>query len=1587
MRIKDLVADVTMEYEIPRHRLRRASTLGIIRDDVRLSSLARQEIIIESNCTEESEEDADKRLSVLNEIISSERGYCNLLQTIFTTYKEPLRKSPSMPKSDHNRIFSNVKQMVTTSATFLTELEEVARSWNPNTSTIGQLITEEFLEEYSNYYSQFRVMRLLLLFLRNNNRDFIHLCNEKRGTSWHTLESLLLLPVQRVSQYDKYLSEYYNHTPPSHPDYSDVCQATRSIRSMVKDREEEVTVVENETRLQQVQDRFPHDDLQLIDRDAKSQRFKILANRRRSAPSTALRTAFTGSKKLGGGTPSSSDLQSLAENNAQNNNNRVYVMEGPIQMTGGVQVQSRYVFLFNDVVIIAKPNKSCTTFRLKQRIRVSELWLASCIDDVIEINKQPDRSFVIGWPTTNCVWTFTSAEEKEIWWQSLKKNITAQREHEEPRTVNIKVLNSEPQSTGSVHSKTLQVSSTDTADDMLRTCLQQFHLDSAVPEEYGLWVQSGKDSGQYPLIGHEIPYAIKMSHLNEALSKNNNYGDLLPGEDDGMASAAIDESALKQFKCQFFLRRKGNSQLGISVDTLAFPSSKRLKKQRKTHFKLSFKKSTGKGDTADVLSPPPSPNSKLFGIPLPVLCPEGNLPKTIIDLLTTLYHNGPYTPGIFRKSANARITRELKAKLSAGEPVAFDEVPVPVCAALLKDFMRNIPNSIMYNVVYENWVNTNNVELDEERINSIKSILSDIPSSNQTLLRHLFCIMYHINERSEENNMNSYNQAVCCSPSMLWAPNSSDSMAQVQATEKVPQIVQFMVDNVQQIFGDDVIDVFGGPPMKFAEPKRRDSGDSDSLQGSVETGGMKRDDSSLDSIDREMFSNEGWPSSLPVMSQSTLSRDSGLTSSDNQLYPESDTTDTTDSGVDAKDKSGRSSSPGFPTPPGLKHTRSASSVEKGDGDYIDSRYMQSKMAHVRRVSEPNAGRTDIGKRYVLTKSQSATNSMDNSPDGSDNEVELSEETVKMIRELNEECSFKLLSGLLPDEESGPEGEEYLKVLDKRRHDYLMSQKNQQSESAKPSPGLVPPTTGNSVHSSPSSPTDKSSPTQKPKQRRISMPAKFYNPLTVFHKKATPNKRNTPSTSSSEALSSSSSERIYPTHGVAVHEPRGKLMDHQNERNRSRSGGSASPSVSHQRSRRPRISSTRQPGKLSPGPHRRGVTYPETTSPPREFFPRDATHLSLPRSENTDTPRGLQEHKSVGVPRSLSDDQLTSLSDDKMRDSSNISKTPSPRNSSPVSDSPRQSSPPSYQETMHRRARLQRQTRSLDQPGVPVFERDDSIPRRRKSGALSCSVSRSQPVCRLPSSPYSTSPPKSSPIMESGGIIFHISDSESSDNETVDVESLRLFSSTLSSSMQSKPSSIQVRRSSSDRSRRAEGRTESFTNAMTNNVQRTLSDKRKSSTDKAPQTPLFYGQEATLTSPRILPSSNTPRMNTVRSKPQFSRSKSMDEDNLRWKAARINSVDSAISTGSEMSPSNNRSSTNFSFPSTTEQGLSPKAKSTMQDYFLSADPVNGMVTCKETEQAVTKSRQDWRYIAAKAKRHSVGFLDELDNVEFTEESYV
>ena len=67
--------------------------------------------------------------------------------------------------------------------------------------------------------------------------------------------------------------------------------------------------------------------------------------------------------------------------------------------------------------------RSSTTFKLKHRVRVCEMWTSLTprgMDEVSEATRTAEKSFVIGWPTTNFVATFASQEMKELWLEKLK---------------------------------------------------------------------------------------------------------------------------------------------------------------------------------------------------------------------------------------------------------------------------------------------------------------------------------------------------------------------------------------------------------------------------------------------------------------------------------------------------------------------------------------------------------------------------------------------------------------------------------------------------------------------------------------------------------------------------------------------------------------------------------------------------------------------------------------------------------------------------------------------------------------------------------------------------------------------------------------------------------------------------------------------------------------------------------------------------------------------------------------------------------------------------------------------------------------
>lgn len=65
--------------------------------------------------------------------------------------------------------------------------------------------------------------------------------------------------------------------------------------------------------------------------------------------------------------------------------------------------------------------RSPGNFHVKDEIRLCEIWLSDCIDQVSEVVCDRERSFVIGWPTVNMVATFASVEIRDVWLNRLQQ--------------------------------------------------------------------------------------------------------------------------------------------------------------------------------------------------------------------------------------------------------------------------------------------------------------------------------------------------------------------------------------------------------------------------------------------------------------------------------------------------------------------------------------------------------------------------------------------------------------------------------------------------------------------------------------------------------------------------------------------------------------------------------------------------------------------------------------------------------------------------------------------------------------------------------------------------------------------------------------------------------------------------------------------------------------------------------------------------------------------------------------------------------------------------------------------------------------
>uniref|UniRef100_A0A2K5PBR7 Rho GTPase activating protein 1 n=1 Tax=Cebus imitator TaxID=2715852 RepID=A0A2K5PBR7_CEBIM len=220
-----------------------------------------------------------------------------------------------------------------------------------------------------------------------------------------------------------------------------------------------------------------------------------------------------------------------------------------------------------------------------------------------------------------------------------------------------------------------------------------------------------------------------------------------------------------------------------------------------------FLKSTQKSPaTAPKPMPPrpPLPNQQ-FGVSLQHLQeknPEQEpIPIVLRETVAYLQAHALTTEGIFRRSANTQVVREVQQKYNMGLPVDFNqynELHLP--AVILKTFLRELPEPLLTFDLYPHVVccGLAGLDIDEsQRVAVTLQVLQTLPEENYRVLRFLTAFLVQISAHSDQNKMTNTNLAVVFGPNLLWA---KDAAITLKAINPINTFTKFLLDHQGELF-------------------------------------------------------------------------------------------------------------------------------------------------------------------------------------------------------------------------------------------------------------------------------------------------------------------------------------------------------------------------------------------------------------------------------------------------------------------------------------------------------------------------------------------------------------------------------------------------------------------------------------------------------------------------------------------------------------------------------------------------------------------------------------------------------------------
>ncbi|KAF9115816.1 hypothetical protein BGX27_006247 [Mortierella sp. AM989] len=174
--------------------------------------------------------------------------------------------------------------------------------------------------------------------------------------------------------------------------------------------------------------------------------------------------------------------------------------------------------------------------------------------------------------------------------------------------------------------------------------------------------------------------------------------------------------------------------------------------------------------------------NSVYGVELRHLMVDGNIPLIVEKCIAEIEKRGLEEIGIYRVPGAVSSINKLRICFNSGsQNVDLDSdewKDINVVAGALKQFLRELPEAVMTNALYDSLVAASALEDYDERLLTMKDLIRTLPAPNYLLLKRIIEHLERVTDFEEINHMYATNLAIVFGPTLLRpAGTSANSFA------------------------------------------------------------------------------------------------------------------------------------------------------------------------------------------------------------------------------------------------------------------------------------------------------------------------------------------------------------------------------------------------------------------------------------------------------------------------------------------------------------------------------------------------------------------------------------------------------------------------------------------------------------------------------------------------------------------------------------------------------------------------------------------------------------------------------------------